>query len=339
MRRLLVSVVLGLLMVATTTRSRAAEAPDPSAVNQRLGRGINIIGWDPLWQDRSRGRFQEEYFKLIRQAGFNHVRINLHPLRDGKPDKNGKLREEFFKTLDWAIDQSLANQLLVILDYHDDLAISPDPEGKKAEFLASWSAIAEHCKQRPPEVLFELLNEPAPKFTHEMWNQWHREVLKIVRRTNPNRTVIIGPAMWNGIGELEKLSLPQEERNLIVTVHYYSPMEFTHQGTPWTKHRDQTGVTWEATPSQKEAVLRDFDKVQAWAKQQNRPIYLGEFGAYDKADMASRVRYLQFVAREAEKRGWSWAHWQFDGDFITYDIQSKRWVGPIIGALIPDQTR
>ena len=66
-----------------------------------------------------------------------------------------------------------------------------------------------------------------------------------------------------------------------------------------------------------------------------RPIYLGEFGAYDKAEMPSRVRYVGFVAREAEKRGWSWAYWQFDSDFILYDIPAGKWIQPIRGALIP----
>ena len=41
------------------------------------------------------------------------------------------------------------------------------------------------------------------------------------------------------------------------------------------------------------------------------------------------------VARLAESLGWSWAYWQFDSDFILYDIPAKRWVEPIRDALIP----
>ena len=91
------------------------------------------------------------------------------------------------------MDQALANKLLVILDYHDDLAISPDPAGKKSEFLASWAVIADHCQGRPPEVLFEILNEPAPKFTHESWSNYWHEALAIIRKSNPARTVITRP--------------------------------------------------------------------------------------------------------------------------------------------------
>lgn len=148
---------------------------------------------------------------------------------------------------------------------------------------------------------------------------------------------IIGPGQWNNINALAQLDLPEDDRNLIVTVHYYSPFEFTHQGASWTNQRDKVGVRWEGTPQQREAIERDFEKAQVWAKQHNRPVLLGEFGAYDKADMDSRVRYIGFVTRQAEKLGWSWAYWQFDSDFILYDIPNKRWIEPIRDALIPPQ--
>jgi len=41
------------------------------------------------------------------------------------------------------------------------------------------------------------------------------------------------------------------------------------------------------------------------------------------------------VARAAEKRGWAWSYWQFDRDFIVYDIDEDQWVEPIRDALIP----
>jgi endoglucanase len=316
---------------------RPATAADAFQQNERLGRGVNIIGWDALWQDGARGCFKDEHFKLIHEAGFSHVRINLHPLRDGKPDAQGKLSKEFFATLDWAIDQALANKLLVILDFHDDLAISPDPVSKKSEFLVCWVAIAEHCQGRSPEVLFEILNEPAPKFTHESWNDYWHATLAIIRKSNPARTVIIGPDPWNSFKQLESLRLPENDRNLIVTFHYYDPFEFTHQGTPWTGQKDKTGVAWRGTDKEHQAIEQDFEKVHAWARRQNRPIYLGEFGSYEKGDMDSRVRWTAFVARQAEKQGWSWAYWQFAGDFVLFDMATQKWVEPIHKALMPQK--
>jgi endoglucanase len=65
---------------------------------------------------------------------------------------------------------------------------------------------------------------------------------------------------------------------------------------------------------------------------------LGEFGSYDRggADMDSRVRYTSYVARTAESLGWAWAYWQFDSDFIVYDMKADEWIKPIWKALIPE---
>jgi endoglucanase len=320
---------------AAADGSPSPKAVDPFQQNKRLGRGVNVIGYDPVWKSRAKGRFQAEHFALIHEAGFNHVRINLHPFRDTPSKDSQTIGDAYLQTLDWAVEQALANKLVVILDFHEFIEMASDPMAKKDRFLAMWKQIAERYKDAPSDVLFEILNEPNGKLTAELWNQLLIEAMGIIRQTNPTRTVIVGPAQWNGISQLEKLELPEGDRNLIVTVHYYSPMEFTHQGTSWTDRKDKVGVLWNGTEKERQAVVRDFGKAQTWAEKHNRPLYLGEFGAYDKAEMPSRVRYIDFVARQAEKMGWSWAYWQFDSDFIVYDIPNKRWIEPIRDALIP----
>ena len=125
--------------------------------------------------------------------------------------------------------------------------------------------------------------------------------------------------------------------NLIVTVHYYTPMDFTHQGASWAGRSEMSGVQWRGTREEKATILADFQAVRQWSRENDRPIFLGEFGAYDKAPMDSRVRYTSAVARAAESLGWSWAYWQFDSDFIVYDIDADRWVQPIHDALIPSE--
>jgi endoglucanase len=312
-----------------------AQTPDALAQNKRLGRGVNIIGYDPLWKDRRKARFQEKYFRLIHEAGFNHVRVNLHPFRDAKLGPDYKPSAAWFETLDWAVKHALANRLMVILDFHEFQAMGDDPAGKKDRFLAVWRQIAEHCKDAPDDVVFEILNEPNKKLTPALWNPLLREALGIIRQSNPHRTVIVGPTSWNGINELDKLDLPEQDRDLIVTVHYYSPFPFTHQGAAFAGLQDKTGVPWNGTEKEQQAILKDFDKAQAWAQKHRRPIYLGEFGVYDKADMAARVRWTSFVTRQAEKRTWSWAWWQFDGDFVLYDVRQDQWVEPIRRALVP----
>jgi endoglucanase len=184
-------------------------------------------------------------------------------------------------------------------------------------------------------VLFEILNEPNTQLTPDAWNGLLKDALAIVRKTNPRRNVVIGPAFWNSINSLNGLALPAADRNIIVTVHYYLPMNFTHQGASWNPATAKlSGVKW-GTDAEKHRVEQDFAGVQQWSKKENRPILLGEFGAYDKGDMDSRVLYTSCVARTAEHFGWAWTYWQFDSDFIVWDMAKDSWVEPIWKALVP----
>lgn len=328
-----------LLLLAAAPLSSPAQPPDAFQQNRQLGRGVNILGYDPIWRNRDQARFQEKHFRLLREAGFQSVRINLHPFRHMDRDHHWALRPAWWSTLDWAIQHATNQGLRVILDLHEFNAIGEDPEGTKERFLAFWRQVAARGTPWSDSVLFELLNEPCKKLTPQLWNQWLREALAIIRPHHPHRTIIIGPAFWNSVDHLHELDLPPADRHIIVTVHYYKPMAFTHQGAAWTGQQDKVGIDWRGTEEEVAAIRRDFDKVAAWARDQGRPIFLGEFGAYDRAPMDARVRYIRTVAREAEARGWSWAYWQFDSDFILWDMQRDTWVRPILEALIPEAAK
>ena len=86
---------------------------------------------------------------------------------------------------------------------------------------------------RPTGLAFELLNEPKDAATTEVINPIFAETIRQIRRIDPKRTIFVGPGRWNSIGELPKLRLPDDDQNLIVTVHNYDPFYFTHQGADW----------------------------------------------------------------------------------------------------------
>lgn len=327
---------LGVILLLACAPSRAhTQDVDPFVQIKRLGRGLNVLGYDPIWDDFQKARFQPRHFQLIHDAGFQTVRINLHALQRLHAENGYQLSEAWLKTLDWAVSNALENHLNVILDLHNYTDIAKTPMAYKPRFLAYWKQISAHFEHAPNNVLFEILNEPNGKLTPALWNQFLSEALATIRATNPTRTVVVGPPFWNGIDHLNDLSLPEGDRNLIVTVHYYEPMKFTHQGAPWEKETAHfSGVTW-GSPEEKKVVDRDFAGVQAWSIQHHRPILLGEFGSYDKAPMESRALFTSYIARRAESLGWAWAYWQFDSDFIAYDIDNDRWVEPILKALVP----
>ena len=82
-------------------------------------------------------------------------------------------------------------------------------------------------------MTFELLNEPKDAATTVRLNPIFAETIRQIRQTNPHRTLFVGPGRWNSPDELVNLRLPDEDENIIVTVHCYDPFNFTHQGASW----------------------------------------------------------------------------------------------------------
>jgi endoglucanase len=330
---------LRFLVVASLLASApvVASAAEPLAAADQvtaMRRGVNIVGYDPLWKHFDKARFHERHFQLIHEAGFQTVRVNLQAF--GHMNAQNQLDPAWLQTLDWVVKNALSNHLTVILDEHDFGYCAKHADTCRTKLLAFWEQVAGIYKDAPPEVVFEILNEPNGELTDELWNALWKDALAVVRKTSPTRNVVIGPGHWNSIQHLDQLELPEDDRHIIVTVHYYSPMEFTHQGAAWSKATAHlSGVTW-GTDAEKKRVVDDFAGVDQWAKAHRRPILLGEFGAYDKGAMELRALYTAHVARTAESLGWAWTYWQFDSDFIVWDMAKDAWVEPILRALIPE---
>jgi endoglucanase len=319
-------------LLASACGPALADLP-PQAQIKIMGRGVNILGYDPIWRDPAKARFQLEHLARIKKGGFDTVRLNLHAFEH--MDAQNRLDPAWLATLDKVVAAALAQKLTVILDAHNFSACGENADACKPRLMAFWRQISRRYKDADDAVVFEILNEPNGQLTAAVWNRWLVEALAVIRETNPTRNVVIGPTSWNNITLLDTLDLPKADRHIIATVHYYLPMEFTHQGASWYLHgKSRTGVTW-GTPSERLRMKSDFALAQSWARTNDRPILLGEFGAYDKGDMASRVAYTAAAAREAEALGWAWTYWQFDGDFIVFDMKTNSWVKPIHDALIP----
>jgi len=314
-------------------------SPDPFELNKRLGRGVNLGNALDAPNEGEWGfTLQEEYFDLIKQAGFDSVRLPVRWSGHALKEKPYTIDPNFFNRVDWAINCALSRNLPVILDLHHYREMYDDPNSHKERYLALWKQIAPRYKDYPDILLFELFNEPDDALTPELWNEFMKEALAIVRQSNPHRTVVIGPGEDNTIPELKFLDIPKDDRSIIVTIHYYWPLEFTHQGAAWVTKADSNewmGTKWSAAEAEKKAVVDNFNIAAAWAKENNRPMNLGEFGAYEKADMESRARWTKFIADTAVERGMSFHYWQFDSDFAVYDTKNKSWIKPLFDALLP----
>ena len=324
---------LALALAASSAMSRPAAAP-ATALQSPFHRGVNVLGYDPYWNDVSKRRFQWRHFTEIRNGGFDFVRLNLQAFRH--MDADNRLDPAWLAKLDDVFREARRAGLGVIVDEHDFNRCSESVATCRQQLTAFWSQVAPRYANAPRNVAFEILNEPHAALDAPSWNGLFAQLLAQVRRSNPTRIVVVGPTSWNSLKQLPTLQLPADP-NLLVTFHYYEPFHFTHQGARWVPEvTNLHGITW-GSAADRAALRSDFDQVAEWAAANHRPILLGEFGAYDKSGTPTdlRVAYTAAVRCEAQRHGFGWAYWQFDGDFIAWDMKTDSWVKPIKDALIP----
>jgi endoglucanase len=317
---------------------QAEEPVEPIQPVERLPqRGVNLGNALEAPTEGAWGvMIEERFFPTIRDGGFRLVRVPIRWSAHADEAPPYAIAPAFIERIDWIIAQARAHGLTVIINVHHYDELFADPYAQAERFVSLWRQIAVRYQGEDEAVIFELLNEPHGALEGRAWRELMTTTLAAVRETNPHRWVVIGGDGWNSVQGLSRLALPADDRRLIGTFHYYEPFQFTHQGAEWADGSDAwLGTTWTATTAQAAAVRRDLDLAARWATAQDRPVLLGEFGAYGRADAASRAAWTAFVASEAEARGMSWAYWEFCAGFGVYDLEQDAYRESLHRALIP----
>ncbi len=334
----LLSVIIASLAIA----GAAAGEPNAFEINKIINRGINFGNALEAPKEGDWGSsIKVSYFNIAREAWFTSFRIPICWSTHALTEKPYTIDPDFFKRIDWVIYQAMQREVIVIVTMHHYNELYKDPAGHKERYLAIWQQIAERYKDYPFVVIFEPLNEPHDNLTAGEWNKLLKEVHAVIRRSNPDRTIVFGPANYNDIRMLNTLELPKDDPNIIATAHYYLPYEFTHQGAHWAPDSNAwLGTKWTGTDAEKQMIANDFNAAAAWAKENKRPFFIGEFGAVNKADMDSRVRWTKFVADTAIERGFSFTYWDFCGPYFGIcDPNTLSFQKPLLEALIPPKKR
>jgi endoglucanase len=298
-----------------------------------MGRGINFGGaldGDPR---RDGGWLREEHFDVVREAGFDTVRLPVKWSAHSGRRAPYTIADELFDRVDWAVRAALRRGLDVVLDVHHFDELCADPDRHTHRFLALWLQIAQRYADLGGELWFELLNEPHDPMSAEQWNELLAQALSVVRSSSPHRGVIVGPVRWNTVDALPTLRLPDDD-HLTVTVHYYSPFRFTHQGASWLDGANGwVGTSW-GTDAERARVRADLARARAWARARGRPLFLGEFGATACAGMPARVDWTGTVRSEAERLDIGWAYWDFATEFGAFDVTRHAWRPALRHALL-----
>jgi endoglucanase len=295
-------------------------------------------------------------FADMRREGFDHVRVPVGWQHYAGPAPAFQLQSKIFERADFVVTNALANHLSVIINIHHFDELDHDPGEATEEFLKIWEQIARHYQAYPEGLAFELDNEPHDHATTAVMNPIYARAIQLIRQSNPNRTLFVEPGGWGNIMELKHLELPPDD-NVIVSVHCYEPFYFTHQGATWAgPDPRQTGIVFPGPPAvplvpdptlDLNPWVRDWIKkyntrptpenpcsalafagrfkyVRAWSDYYGRPVHLGEFGAYTKADQASRAHYYAAVRAACEAQGIGWCIWDWSAGFRYWDKKLNR---------------
>jgi len=317
-----------------------AESGADAAVHrqiQALGRGINFGNIFDAPREGDWGlRADDSLIDLVGEGRFTRsVRLPVRWSNHASTDAAARIDEAFFARVERTVDRLLARGASVLLNIHhyrqlDGDPLDPgetpvDPAVVDLRFLALWAQIAERFANRGPALMFEIYNEPHGRL-EPLWNDLLSRALRVIRRQNPTRVVVIGPTEWNSARALPRLVLPAD-RFVSLTVHHYEPFRFTHQGAEWVSPRLPLGVDCCDAPQRAEA-LALLDQAAADGRRRNHPVLVGEFGAYSKAPLEARVRYLRFMRDAMEARGLPWMAWELASGFGIYD--------PVAGRMRPE---
>ncbi len=244
-----------------------------------------------------------------------------------------KIDSDFMKRVKWAVE-ALSNGLHVVLNMHHYQEMMADPAGQEERFLSLWEQISSTFAEYPDSLLFEILNEPRDQLSAPLWNSLLGKAIVQIRQSQPRRTLVVGTANWGGIDGLSALELP-DDSNLIVTVHYYEPHQFTHQGALFEEGASAwLGQTWRATAAERAALNHDLKTIADWGQTHHRPLFLGEFGTYFMVDSTSRAFYTEYFIRKLDSLEIPWALWNFSSDFGVYNDSTGVWNTHLLQAIL-----
>ena len=320
-----------------------------------LKRGVNIAHW--LSQSSERGSRRDEFFtekdvKYIASMGFDHIRIPID--EEQMFDEAGNKEPEAFALLHRAIAQSLRANLRVIVDLHilrshhfnaQEKPLFTKSSAQEA-FYECWRKLSAELRKYPTSmVAYELMNEPVAD-DPEDWNRIANACFQVVRDLEPKRVVVIGSNRWQSFDTVKDLKVPQGDKNIIISFHYYLPFLLTHYKASWTSQKDYAGpvhypgitvneeefkascpenlrasLQWN-TRSKYDAnrLKRDFQEAVDVANQYGLQVYCGEYGCMKNAPEPDRLRWHRDIEQVFDEMGIARALWCYRENAVGFGI-------------------
>ncbi len=323
-----------------------------------IKRGVNISHW--LSQSDRRGAERDSFFTekdvaWIASLGYDHIRLPVdeEQMWDTTMNKESKAFDLMHNCISWCKKNNLniIIDLHIIRSHHFNNAIRPlwtDPK-EQDKFIEMWKVLSSDLKKYPVHFLaYELMNE-AVTDNAEQWNDLLARATAEIRKTELDRKIVIGSNMWQSANTFDELKIPENDPNLILSFHFYSPFPLTHHQASWTNIKDYSGpvnypgllidtanlkgLSPELTQSLiRESKIYNIDTLEKMmqepirvAKSKHLPLYCGEFGCLPSVSKNARLAWYKDMVEIFDKNGIAWANWDYQGGFGIKD----RTTGPI----------
>lgn len=310
-----------------------------------INRGVNIAYF--LSQSSHRGQQRASYFtvddiKTIKGYGFDHIRLPIDEEQMFKED--GSKDRVAFDLLKWTVNSCIENGLKVVVDMHilrshHFTSGSNTLFTEKAEqeyFYELWRKISGELHGFPNSMLaYELLNEPQAT-KKEDWNNLVRNCYNAIRELEPERVIVIGTNPSQSYSGAKYLDVPENDRNIIISFHYYNPFLLTHYRASWTSQKDFTGPVHypgvtisreefdaaDCSAQSKDAVRgyigeyydrtvfrKHFREVIDIATKYGLPVYCGEYGCLPSSPEKDRLEWHSDMETVLDQCGIARAIW------------------------------
>ncbi len=285
----------------------------PQQYQSMLGRGMDVD-----WSKTNSGRenYNEQTVRDFINAGISHVRIRI------SDDAN----ESLFYYLDKQIEDCISNGLIPIIAYQaDEFKNQPNDKNMK-KVVEWWGTVAEKYKDVSYLLSFDLLIEATDELNQhpEKLNELYEKLTTEIRKTNPERIIIISPRMRSDSEYLNELKIPTDHNNyLMAEWHFYaSGPSKTNERKLWT-----TG-----TEEEKKLITDKINYAINWQNKTGVPTWVGAWmaGNYNDGDdysVEEQIVFAQFITDNLEEAGIPYA---VNSDTKFYDREKNEWYKEMI---------
>ena len=265
-----------------------------------------------FWKEYKDNYITKADIDFIASTGANTIRVPFHYKLFTDEDYMGLTSgQDGFARLDSVVEWSRGNNLYVILDMHDapggqtgdnidDSYGYPwlfESEKAQQQFCDIWRNIAEHYKNEPVILGYELMNEPIATYfdnqdeLNSKLEPLQKRAVAAIREVDPYHIILIGAPQWNS--NFEPLKDTSYDEQLMFTCHRYGG----------------------------DATAPAIANFIAFRDASNRPMYMGEIGHNTDEWQADFVKVMK-----DNNIGYTfWPYKKRDGSCMMAVVMPEEW--------------